>query len=121
MILETFGALCIHKSIIGFSLGLRLVQSRLTSLAVGLCCLVFAVLAPVGGGAGLAVVDEVSKAHSSLVAGSLQALACGTFLYVTCFEILPHELNQPRHRLPRILALLAGFATVTLFVYFLPV
>lgn len=44
----------------------------------------------------------------------------GTFLYVTAFEILPHELNESKHRLFKLLALVLGFGTIVLFITLLP-
>jgi len=47
-----------------------------------------------------------------LVNGILQGLACGTFLYVTFFEVLPHEFNKPKDRLLKLLFVIVGFAFV---------
>ena len=47
-------------------------------------------------------------------------LSPGTFLYVTAFEILPHELNESGNRLWKLLTLVLGFATIALFITLLP-
>ncbi len=118
--LQIFGALCIHKTVLAFSLGLRLVQSRLSSQAVALLCIVFSIMAPIGGFAGIAVVQLAQKKYADMVSGSLQAIACGTFLYVTAFEILPHELNEKGNRLWKLLMLVLGFSVICAFLLLYP-
>ena len=48
MRLQIFLALAIHKSLISFSLGIRLVQSQLKFVTIIACVAVFAVMAPFG-------------------------------------------------------------------------
>lgn len=119
--LQVFIALCIHKSLVGFSLGLRLVQSALRAYVVVLCCVIFASMTLVGGFSGLFIMDAVSF-HSSafMVSGCMQAVACGTFLYITLFEILPHELNQSGNRPLKMLSLFAGFGVISAFIALWP-
>lgn len=107
-----FVALCIHKSLIAFSLGIRLVQSQLKSKTIALCCAIFCGMAVLGAVVGIVLMDNVSSALGSVIGGVLRGVACGTFLYVTFFEILPHELNPSGYRLIKLLTLALGFATV---------
>lgn len=118
---QIFVALSIHKSLVGFSLGLRLVQSPLRAYVVVLCCVLFASMTLVGGFSGLFIMDAVSV-HSSafMVSGCMQAVACGTFLYITLFEILPHELNQRGNRPLKMLALFLGFGVICVFIALFP-
>ncbi|CAK5011442.1 unnamed protein product [Meloidogyne enterolobii] len=102
LLLQVFFALLIHKTIVGFSLGLRLVQSRLYPPTVVLCCAVFSLQVCIGGFTGLA------------------ATACGTFLYVTAFEILPHELNNDSNIPQKMISLVLGFALISIFIALFP-
>uniref|UniRef100_A0A914YY02 Uncharacterized protein n=1 Tax=Panagrolaimus superbus TaxID=310955 RepID=A0A914YY02_9BILA len=123
VLLQIFGALVIHKSVIGFSLGIRLVQSRLKNFTVIICCTIFAAQVLIGGFFGLGIIqfmNQSSKGTTHLVSGILQSIACGTFLYITSFEILPHELKQRGHRPLKFLMLILGFLGVALFVYLFP-
>lgn len=43
---------------------------------------------------GMGIEDFGHSVDESVVNAVLQGLACGTFFYVTFFEVLPHELNQ---------------------------
>ncbi|XP_074651816.1 zinc transporter ZIP1-like [Tubulanus polymorphus] len=112
-VLQIFLALFLHKCILAFSLGLNLVQSRLTVKAIVKSNLLFSIMSPLGIGIGILVNDMSDSIYSNLANGILQGIACGTFLYVTFFEVLPHEFNSSDDRLLKLLFLLLGYGTVT--------
>uniref|UniRef100_A0A0N4VGU7 ZIP4_domain domain-containing protein n=1 Tax=Enterobius vermicularis TaxID=51028 RepID=A0A0N4VGU7_ENTVE len=123
VILQVFFALLLHKSIIGFSLGLRLVQSKMRVFTVIICCLIFTSQVIIGGFGGIAVLDLISAGSPSkavMITGCAQAFACGTFLYITCFEILPHELGQPGLRLLKLVFLAVGFSIIAVMLEIFP-
>jgi len=109
---KILAAVAIHKCIIAFSLGLNLVQSKLKLKTIILLNLLFSVTTPTGIAVGIAITDLSNSAGTSLVSGLLQGIACGTFLFVTFFEVLPHEMNGKGARLPKVLATILGFAAV---------
>ncbi|KHN76583.1 Zinc transporter ZIP1 [Toxocara canis] len=122
-LIQIFGALLMHKTIIGFSLGLRLVQGRMRVFTVIVCCCIFSAQVLIGGFGGLAILDLISAGSAykaALVSGGAQAIACGTFLYITCFEILPHELNQSGLRLVKLISLLSGFTLIAIMIALFP-
>lgn len=119
-LLQLFGALAIHKSVISFSLGMRLVQSSLSTPKIVLCNLVFCSLALVGGIIGILISEGTSNRYTDVVNGSLQGIAAGTFMYITFFEILPHELNSPQYRLWKLIMVIFGFSVIVVFVIFFP-
>ncbi|XP_067666729.1 zinc transporter ZIP1-like [Haliotis asinina] len=112
-VLGIFAALVLHKSILSFSLGMNLVQTNLSSKLMLRSILFFSVTAPLGVGIGIGIMHLWDSTASSLVQGLLQGLACGTFLYITFFEVLPHEFNSHHDRLLKLLFLLLGYSTVT--------
>ncbi|ESP05556.1 hypothetical protein LOTGIDRAFT_103006 [Lottia gigantea] len=112
-VIGIFSALILHKSILGFSLGLNLVQSKLSQGVVMRSVLIFSVSAPLGVGVGMGIINLWDSTMSSLVQGLLSGIATGTFLYVTFFEVLPHEFNAHQDRLLKILFLILGYGTVT--------
>ncbi|XP_029361204.1 zinc transporter ZIP1 [Echeneis naucrates] len=112
-VLEICLALMIHKSIIAFSLAFKLSQSRLRRSVVAGCLLLFAVMSPLGIGLGISLTETKVLPQHQLARCSLEGLATGTFIYITFMEILPHELNSPRLRIPKVAMLLVGFAVVT--------
>lgn len=112
-VLGIFVALLLHKGILSFSLGMNLVQSKLSNMAMIRSVTVYGLSAPVGIGIGIGIIDLWDTKVSILVQGILQGIACGTFLYITFFEVLPHEFNSCDIRLVKVAFLIIGFGTVT--------
>ncbi|XP_022525314.2 zinc transporter ZIP1 [Astyanax mexicanus] len=110
-VLEICIAILVHKSIIVFSLSVKLVQSAVRPAWVGIYITVFALMSPIGIGVGIGVSE--AKLHSgALVQGILEGMAAGTFIYITFLEILPHELNSPERQLLKVLFILVGFSVM---------
>ncbi|XP_028823927.1 zinc transporter ZIP1-like isoform X2 [Denticeps clupeoides] len=108
-VLEICIAILVHKSIIVFSLSLKLVQSAVPPLWVAAYILVFSMMSPLGITVGIAVM-EAQLASGALVQAVLEGLAAGTFIYITFLEILPHELNSSDQPLLKVLFILLGFS-----------
>lgn len=91
MAVRLMGAIIIHKCVIAVTLATSLVSSstKLSGWAIFACIGIFAAMAPLGIGIAIALDDA-----SLMVNGTLQCIAAGTFVYITFFEILPHELNS---------------------------
>ncbi|XP_035607096.1 zinc transporter ZIP1-like isoform X1 [Oncorhynchus keta] len=106
-VLEICVALLLHKSIISFSLALKLAQGKLRQSAVVGCLLLFALMSPLG----IAVTKTKSSPQHQLASSTLEGLASGTFMYITFMEILLHELSSPQN--PKVAMILTGFAVVT--------
>ncbi|XP_054285377.1 zinc transporter ZIP1-like [Macrosteles quadrilineatus] len=109
-VLNIFVAVMVHKVIVSFSVGLSLLQSQLRLVAVVALDVLFALMSPLGMVVGL-YVDTLHSVRQQLFSGMLQGIACGTFLYITCFEVLPRELSQGRDRLLKLLLLIVGFSS----------
>ncbi|XP_049904077.1 zinc transporter ZIP1 [Epinephelus moara] len=108
-VLEICIAILVHKSIIVFSLSVKLVQSAVAPLWVAAYIGVFAVMSPIGIAIGISVMEAQLEA-GALVQAILEGLAAGTFIYITFLEILPHELNSPGKQLLKVLFILLGFS-----------
>lgn len=117
-VIQIFAALALHKSILSFSLGMNLAQSKMSFKGAIKSVLLFSVSAPIGVGIGIGIIRLWDTQASNLVQGLLQGIACGTFLYITFFEVLPHEFNNCDSRLLKVIFLLLGFSAVTAIVYF---
>ncbi|XP_008297206.1 zinc transporter ZIP1 [Stegastes partitus] len=112
-VLEICLAMMIHKSIVSFSLTVKLSQGRLRRSAVAGCLLLFAAMSPLGIALGIALTETKTTPQHQLARCTLEGLAAGTFIYITFMEILPHELAVPANRIPKVAMLLVGFAVVT--------
>ncbi|CAJ0596301.1 unnamed protein product [Cylicocyclus nassatus] len=122
-LLEVFAALILHKCIIGFSLGVRLVESGLKTLWIALCACIFSIQVLIGGLGGMEIMSLLSggdRTTAAIVSTILQGIACGTFLYITTFEILPHELEKRGSRLVKLLCLFIGVFIVVAFMLLFP-
>uniref|UniRef100_A0A8C4ZLC5 Solute carrier family 39 member 1 n=1 Tax=Gadus morhua TaxID=8049 RepID=A0A8C4ZLC5_GADMO len=112
-VVEVCAALLLHKSVVSFSLSLKLVQARLRRPVVASGVLLFAATSPLGVGLGLLLTETRASPQHLMARSTLEGVAAGTFLYITFLEILPHELISGRDRLARVGALLLGFSVVT--------
>ncbi|KAL6113467.1 zinc transporter ZIP1 [Pungitius pungitius] len=110
-VLEICIAILVHKSIIVFSLSVKLVQSAVRPLWVAAYIGVFALMSPIGIAIGISVM-EARLAAGALIQAVLEGLAAGTFVYITFLEILPHELNSPGKQLLKVLFILLGFSVM---------
>lgn len=119
-VLQVFAAVVLHKCVIAFGLSLNLVQSNLRTRVIIQLTLIFCLAAPVGLGIGMAVMEVSDSLEASILSGVLQGLACGTFLYVTFFEVLPHELDSSDLRTPKMIFIILGFAASCAIVFLDP-
>lgn len=110
-VLEICIAILVHKSIIVFSLAVKLVQSAVKPIWVAIYVTVFAVMSPLGIAIGILVIEAELKA-GAFIQAVLEGMAAGTFIYITFLEILPHELNSPERPLLKVLFLLFGFSVM---------
>ncbi|XP_028999916.1 zinc transporter ZIP1 [Betta splendens] len=108
-VLEICIAILVHKSIIVFSLSVKLVQSSVPPLWLAAYIAVFALMSPIGIAIGIGVM-EAQLGAGVLIQAVLEGLAAGTFVYITFLEILPHELNSPGKQLLKVFFILLGFA-----------
>ncbi|XP_059357986.1 zinc transporter ZIP1 [Carassius carassius] len=110
-VLEICIAILVHKSIIVFSLSVKLVQSEVRPMWVAIYVTFFAVMSPLGIGIGITVIESKLQA-GTFIQAVLEGLAAGTFVYITFLEILPHELNSPERPLLKVFFLLFGFSVM---------
>ncbi|XP_019955119.1 zinc transporter ZIP1 [Paralichthys olivaceus] len=110
-VLEICIAILVHKSIIVFSLSVKLVQSAVRPLWVAAYIGVFAMMSPLGIAIGISVM-EAQLAAGVLIQAVLEGLSAGTFIYITFMEILPHELNSPGKQLLKVFFILLGFSVM---------
>ncbi|KAL1454258.1 hypothetical protein WDU94_010531 [Cyamophila willieti] len=117
-VLQVAIAVIIHKVIIGFSVGLKLIQSELSVKSVAQLDFWFSLMSPLG--IGIAVGIETMEKNMDkllLMTGLMQGLATGTFFYVTFIEVIPKEIQSGRNRLLKLLAIILGFVTVCVVIY----
>lgn len=123
-VFSIFAALALHKSILAFSLGLNLCQSKLSLKSIIKSNFLFSVTSPIGIAFGILIIHfSPSQQTANFVDGVLEGMACGTFIFVVFFEILPHEFMTKRkypHRMLKVFFLILGFSTVTALLFLEP-
>jgi len=107
-----FTAVMMHKAVMAFSLGLNIAQADVSNKNFMMSNIMFSIASPIGVGVGIAVADLPPSLPQDLCNGILQGIAGGTFLYITFFEVLPHELNLPHNRLWKVLFVILGFSCI---------
>ena len=111
-LISIFIAVITHKAVMAFSLGLNIAQSKLSTRSFILSNIIFSVASPVGLGVGIALTDLPNTLPREIASGVLQGISGGTFLYITFFEVLPHEMNVPVNRLMKVFFILLGYASI---------
>ncbi|CAG9836408.1 unnamed protein product [Diabrotica balteata] len=124
-VLLLLGAICCHKLVVSFCLGVQLASSPFISLQRHFS---YMLIFSCGSSVGILVGMAVSTIHSSVtsyVIPILEALAGGTLLYVTLSEILPKERTkwhqQHEKELAGIFQLVSvalGFTFMTVLIYY---
>uniref|UniRef100_A0A0L8FVS5 Uncharacterized protein n=2 Tax=Octopus bimaculoides TaxID=37653 RepID=A0A0L8FVS5_OCTBM len=114
-----FTAVIIHKILIGFTLGLQMFENAQWSVRRTIfLMLIFSLISPIGIVIGILIEDlNVESVTEHFVSALLKALATGTFMYVTFFEILGREISHDATPL-QILFAIIGFGMMTELVFF---
>jgi zinc transporter 1/2/3 len=124
-LLELFFAIIIHKSIIAFSVGLKLMTLTNKRL-IYFACFLFSIATPIGIFFVVSMQQLLPHSRNAKIAHEiLRAFACGTFFYITFFDVLPHELNisshhrqssstSNRYRLLKVFFIFIGFSFIAL-------
>ncbi|XP_059179284.1 zinc transporter ZIP1-like [Physella acuta] len=116
---EMFAAIFIHKSLVALCLGMQLfLVFKSNPLKAFVWIFIFALISPVGVGLGMGLTSShIDQLAEGLVSWILQAIATGTFMYVTFFEILREELAEKRGLL-RLALVILGFGGMALAKFF---
>ena len=110
-----FIAVMCHETVIGFSLGLQFVKSSFSLNRLLLTSFVCSVIMPFGVMLGTIMTESGHTGNNLDIAnGVLQAIAMGTFIYVTFFEILQEEVDPSDTSIIKIVFISIGFMMMAL-------
>ena len=104
----------IHKGAEAISLGGALTKTGFSLCEVAALIFLFSILTPIGGIAGLIFADT-----SIIVDTVFMAIAGGTFIYVSCSEMVVQEFDKGGYTWLKMLLVVLGGATITC-LHFLP-
>ena len=108
-----FVAVLFHKSLMAFSMGTNLVHSNQAVKKIIAAAAIFAFASPIGIAAGLIIKSTGGDdSATELMTAILQAIATGTFLYITFFEVLVKEFEGHGNRFAKVVSLFVGYGSV---------
>lgn len=105
-------AVCAHKTITAFSLGLSFLKSDWFDVASYCIMITFTVAGPIGSVIGF----WLSASAPVVVTGIMMSLTCGTFLYISMTEVVSVEFSKVENKIIKILGFMMGLATFSVFV-----
>lgn len=114
--IQVFLGIAIHKAVIGLTLGIALVSTKTRFLLAFALIFIFVISSPIGIAIALSLSHLAADGTEMLIVRAvLQALASGTFIYITFLELIGHEFanihaSTQKHRLMLVLACLLGFS-----------
>ena len=105
----------IHKSAAAVSLGGAFARTGYSTKAIVLFLILFALTTPLG------IIIGMSISHGNAIVDTIfAALSGGTFIYVSCSEIIVHEFDKGQYQWIKVLLVFIGGATITSMWFFGP-
>jgi zinc transporter ZupT len=113
-LMSFLGSLFAHKWLEAFALGVAILRANYSSGRTFLLIFIYSILTPLGMIGSVVLKSSItsfSSSKSELVSLILDGLAAGSFLFVSCIEMIPPEFHQKdKHTKWKFLALSVGFA-----------
>uniref|UniRef100_A0AC35UF84 Zinc transporter ZIP3 n=1 Tax=Rhabditophanes sp. KR3021 TaxID=114890 RepID=A0AC35UF84_9BILA len=116
-IINLFISLLLHKAIEAFTVGIQISKSNTerTRLVV-ITIVLYAIMTPLGSILGVAIKNSsINEVVKEVICTILEALACGTFLYVAIVEIIATEKMKQKYPIMKLLAMFTGFMVISAF------
>lgn len=104
-------ALLIHKWAEALTVGIAFIRGGLSNLAFYILMVIFCLIGPIGGIVGALLATNVNY----LVQGILIAVSVGTFLYISCSEVISEEFASKDYKYAKyFLFIFGGFCAFAL-------
>ncbi|XP_064640729.1 zinc transporter ZIP1-like [Lineus longissimus] len=115
---EIFFAIMLHKSLVAFGLGSRLLETKdkISNKHYAGLILVFTLTTPLGGTIGTVMSSAQNSNGIDLAEAILIGIATGSFVFVTFFEILRFDCGA-RTNMQMCLCMLLGFSLIAIEMY----
>ncbi|KAF7641721.1 hypothetical protein LDENG_00273970 [Lucifuga dentata] len=111
-----FLGVAIHETLAAIALGVSVAKAALPMKDTFKLAVTVSLMIPLGTVVGMGI-ESAQTLAGGVVSVVLQGLAAGTFLFVTFFEILTHELQDKQDRLLKVLFLIVGYAVLAALVF----
>lgn len=101
-------AIIAHKGSAGFALGVNLLKANLELKSINYILITFSLMTPLGIFAGLLLSLDSELFSTKVVGGLFDALAAGTFIYISIVIIIVEEFSVNSNRLHKFMYLSLG-------------
>ncbi len=101
-------AIIAHKGSAGFALGVNLLKANIEPKSIKNILLTFAMMTPVGIFAGWLLSLDSELIGTKIIGGLFDALAAGTFIYISVVNIIVEEFSVNSNRLHKFMYLCIG-------------
>lgn len=102
--LSLFLAIVAHKWAASLTLGISIVKAGVSKSQLIIMVLIFAFIGPIGVSFGLIL----TTAASDTVEGIFLAISVGTFIYISCSEVLIEEFENPENKFLKFIMFMVG-------------
>ncbi|XP_034035217.1 zinc transporter ZIP3-like [Thalassophryne amazonica] len=106
----------VHESLAAAALGVSMAKAALSMKHATKLAVTVSLMIPLGMVVGMGI-ESAQTLAGSVASVVLQGLAAGTFLFVTFFEILFHELEDKQDRLLKVLFLILGYTVLATLIF----
>ncbi|RKP21431.1 Zip-domain-containing protein [Rozella allomycis CSF55] len=108
-----FISLLAHKGLESFALGMSIFNAKFSKTWSFLIIALIALLTPLGCGLGIGLDHLISSLHRETFDSIINGLASGSFLYISCIEMIPSVLGG-HYQLPKYIIMLVGFSAMAI-------
>lgn len=109
--IQLAGAILIHKCVVAFAVGTRLIDAGLKIKGILTSLTIFCISTPIGIAVAMGILETLaSGSHTTmaLVSGLIQGLSTGFFLYITFVEMICDEIRDGKDMMLKTLFLAIG-------------
>ncbi|KAL5259153.1 hypothetical protein ACHWQZ_G009568 [Mnemiopsis leidyi] len=95
--LQLAGAILIHKCVVAFAVGTRLIDAGLMLKGIVISLTIFCISTPIGIAVAMGILETLANGSHitmALVSGLIQGLSTGFFLYITFVEMICDEIRD---------------------------
>jgi len=115
--LQLAGAILIHKCVVAFAVGTRLIDAGLKIKGIMISLTIFCISTPIGIAFAMGLLEALSvvaesRSTISLVSGLIQGLSTGFFLYITFVEMICDVISDGKDLLLKTLFLSIGLLII---------
>eukprot|EP00116_Pleurobrachia_bachei_P009317 sb/3469579/ len=112
--IQLAAAITVHKCVIAFAVGSRLIHCGKKKLEMVLCLGCMCIMTPIGVILAIGILELLDEYTLLIVSGSIQGVSTGFFLYITFAEMLFQEMKSKHDSALKVSFMTFGVLLVTI-------